>query len=242
MATKSTKPHIQLKKVVIDYIALNIGLKYVGMYLFLLNHKDKLTNICEVTLEELAEEYGCDTRSIKRKIKALSDSGVIVKTKKGVNIHYLFPFEDYYIKKNKLPQVIQDFYNDPETKKRNGFVKAFHEVFTSIKDKDLLGMYYRLLSLQDYNTKVWSNTFTYVTNGSGLSRQGAVNQMEKLKDEGFIIMLKGSEKRKGNRKTVELKFLKEPEEITNTEAQLQIKKQVKKKYKEVDKNEQNKNE
>ena len=55
-------------------------------------------------------------------------------------------------------------------------------------------------------------------------------------------MLKGSEKRKGNRKTVELKFLKEPEEITNTEAQLQIKKQVKKKYKEVNNNEQNKDE
>lgn len=233
MTIKSTKPHLQLKRVVIDYITLNIGLNYVGMYLFLLNHKDKLTNVCEVTVDELAEEYGCNTRTIKRKIKALLDSGAVVKDKKGMSIRYLFPFEDYYIKKNKLPQIIQDFYNDPTTKKRNGFVKAFNEVFTSIKDKDLLGMYYRLLSLQDYNTKVWSNTFTYVTNGSGLTLQGTINQMEKLKKEGFIIMLKGSEKRRGNKKTVELKFLKEPEEITKTEVQLEIKEQTKKKYKGV---------
>ena len=230
MATKSTKPHLQLKKVVIDYIALNIGLKYVGIYLFLLNHKDKLTNICEVTLKQLAQEYGCDERSLIRKIKVLADSGAIIKVKKGVNINYQFPFEDYYIKKGTLPQVIQDFYNDPETKKRNGFVKAFNEVFMQIKDKELLGMYYRLLSLQDYNTKVWSNTFSYVTNGSGLSEQGAINQMEKLKEEGYITILRGSEKRKGNRKTVEVKFLKEPEEVTTSQAQLQIKKQIKKKY------------
>lgn len=156
---------IKISRATLNYITTHVGQNYVGLYLIFLLLQDQK----EITLNQLAKHTNLSPRSLIRKINKLESENIIKRIK---------------IKNRTAYQLLLNI-DDIE------YCEIQEDIINNIKNKELLGMYSRLLISKNYFTHETISNYQILSKESKISYEAIRNQILKLKEEGLIKTIKG---------------------------------------------------
>jgi predicted transcriptional regulator len=183
------------------YFVETVGIKYLGLYLQLLSHRNKSTNECFLYLGKLAEDLNIPKRRLKRQIECLETAGIIIIEDSINGGNYFFfplepdfiPLETYTIKTDIQPKIeVINFLNQlPHSEKQH--VKAYISIlnkFKEIGDIELAGIYYYLIKHRNIKKEACFPSYSTLAEETNLSIVSVNKKMLELEQKEDLLKIK----------------------------------------------------